>query len=95
MFILHVDLKVKPGMVDTLKATYRDVFIPAITRQPGFAETKLLHARSADTWTHRLTIAFEREELQKKWVATDLHQQVWPKMEANIVQYSVNLFDSL
>jgi heme-degrading monooxygenase HmoA len=95
MFILHVDLKVKPGRADALKATYRDVFIPAITKQPGFAETKLLQARSDEARTHRLIIAFEKEELQKKWLATDLHQKVWPEMETNIAQYSVDLFDSL
>jgi heme-degrading monooxygenase HmoA len=95
MFILHVDVKVKPGMADALNATYHNVFLPAIAKQPGFCDTKLLQARSVETRTHRLVIAFEKEELQKKWVATDLHQEVWPKMEANIAQYSVDFFDSL
>ena len=30
-----------------------------------------------------LAIAFESQTLQQKWVATDLHTQVWSQMEAN------------
>jgi heme-degrading monooxygenase HmoA len=95
MFILHVDLTVKSGMTEALKGTYRDVFCPAISKQPGFSETKLLQAKPPGARTHRLVIGFEKEELQKKWVATDLHQQVWPKMEANIEKYSVDFFETV
>ena len=95
MFILHVDLSVKAGMTKALESTYRDVFVPAISKQAGFSEAKLLKAISSEAHSHRLVIAFEREELQKKWVATDLHQQVWPKMDANIAQFSVHNYETV
>jgi len=95
MFILHVDLSVKEGMTKALEGTYRDVFVPAISKQAGYSEAKLLRAISSEAHSHRLVIAFESEELQKKWVATDLHQQVWPKMEMNIAEYSVDSFKSV
>jgi heme-degrading monooxygenase HmoA len=95
MFILHVDLSVKPGMTKALEGTYRDVFVPAISKQAGFSEAKLLRAISSETHSHRLVIAFEREELQKKWVATDLHQEVWPKMDANMSQFSVHNYETV
>jgi heme-degrading monooxygenase HmoA len=95
MFILHVDLSVKSGMTEALKSTYRGVFCPAISEQPGFSETKLLRAKSSEARTHRLVIEFESEELQKKWVATNLHQEVWPQMEAAIAQYSVDYFETI
>jgi heme-degrading monooxygenase HmoA len=95
MFILHADLSVKPGMTKALEGTYRDVFVPAISKQAGFSEVKLLRAISSEANSHRLVIAFEREELQKKWVATDLHQEVWLKMEASIIQFSVHKYETV
>jgi heme-degrading monooxygenase HmoA len=95
MFILHVDLSVKPGMTKALESTYRDVFVPAISKQAGFSEAKLLRAISSEAHSHRLVIAFDREESQKKWVATDLHQEVWPKMDANMSQFSVHNYETV
>jgi len=95
MFILHVNVSVKQGMTDALKSTYRGVFSPAISRQPGFSEAKLLRAKSSDAHSHRLVIEFKSEEEQKKWVATDLHQQVWPQMEQSMARYSVEYFETV
>ena len=95
MFVLHVDLSVKPAMTKALEVTYRDIFVPAISKQAGFSEAKLLRATSSEVHSHRLVIAFESEELQKKWVATDLHQEVWPKMDANMVQFSVHNYETV
>ena len=94
MFILHVDLSARPGMAEVLNGTYHGVFSPAISQQPGFSETKLLRAKSSKERTHRLVIEFKSEEFQKKWVATDLHQEVWPQMEQAMAQYSVEYFET-
>jgi heme-degrading monooxygenase HmoA len=95
MFVLHVDLSVKPGMAKALEVTYREIFMPAISKQAGFSEVKLLRPISSEAHSHRLVIAFEKEELQKKWVATDLHQEVWPKMEANMAQFTVHYYETV
>jgi heme-degrading monooxygenase HmoA len=95
MFVLHVDLSVKPGMANALEVTYRNIFMPAISKQAGFSEVKLLKPISSEADSHRLVIAFEKEELQKKWVATDLHQEVWPKMEANMAQFTVHYYETV
>ena len=95
MFVLHVDLSVKPGMANALEVTYRNIFMPAISKQAGFSEVKLLRPISSEAHSHRLVIAFEKEELQKKWVATDLHQEVWPKMEANMAQFTVHYYETV
>lgn len=95
MFVLHVDVSVKPGMTKALEVTYRDIFVPAISKQAGFSGTKLLRAISPEAHSHRLVIVFESEALQKKWVATDLHQEVWPKMDANMSQFSVYYYETV
>ena len=89
MFVLFVEMRVKPGAEAALEKTYTEIFRPAIARQEGFRDVELLRPNQAgDQW--RLRIAFETHPLQKKWVATDLHQEVWPQMEDHCADYSVN-----
>jgi heme-degrading monooxygenase HmoA len=94
MFVLFVDMKLKPGAEQALKQTYTGNFLPAISAQEGFRGVELLRPnRDGDDW--RLRIAFETHELQKKWVALDLHQVVWPQMEHHFADYSVNDYTSV
>lgn len=95
MFIVHVDILVKQKMARALEPMFKDVFTPAISIQPGFSQTKLLRAKSGESLSYRLVIVFETQELQKQWVATELHQQVWTKMEAMFAQYSVDDFETV
>ena len=94
MVVLHVDLQSKPAAGSALAQTFREAFRPAIRAQQGFVETALLHSVS-EPESYRLVIAFESEPLRQKWVATDLHQQVWPMLEAHCTGYSVKLFSAL
>jgi heme-degrading monooxygenase HmoA len=89
MFVLFVDMRVKPGSQQALEKTYTEIFHPAISRQEGFRDVELLRPNQEDgEW--RLRIAFESHAFQKKWVALDLHQEVWPQMENYFADYSVN-----
>ncbi len=91
MFVLHVDLEVRSDSRQALERTYEGVFRPAISSQPGFDHVLLLRSGS-DPNGYRLVIAFQEESSQKKWVATNLHQEVWPKVEANLLSYKVETF---
>jgi heme-degrading monooxygenase HmoA len=87
MFVLHVELKGKPGAQQALEQTYRKVFIPAISSQPGFQSANLLRPVE-DGADYRLTLAFDHQAEQHAWVATDLHQQVWPQVESQCAGFS-------
>ena len=89
MFVLFVEMKIKPGSQQALEKTYVEIFKPAISQQPGFSGVELLRPNQAGA-EYRLRIAFDSHALQKQWVATDLHQVVWPQMEAHAADYSVN-----
>lgn len=91
MYVLHVNLKVRPDAKRTLEEAYREIFRPAISSQPGFDHVQLLEF-DRDQDGYRLVIAFQDETAQKKWVATDLHQEVWPKLERNCLSYEVEAF---
>jgi heme-degrading monooxygenase HmoA len=94
MFVLFVDMQLKPGAEAALRKTYLETFRPAISRQEGFRGVELLRPnKEGEEW--RISIAFETHELQKKWVALDLHQVVWPQMEHHFTDYSVNDYTSI
>jgi heme-degrading monooxygenase HmoA len=94
MFVLFVDMKIKPGSQPGLEKTYTETFRPAITAQEGFSGVELLRPNH-DGDEYRLSIAFESHPLQQKWVATDLHQQVWPQIESYCADYSVRDYTSV
>ncbi len=94
MFILNVDADVKSGSEQNLENVFRTVFVPAITKQEGFSRTQLLRPQETGT-PYRLFIEFQTQAQQQKWVAQPLHQDVWPQMEANFNNYSVQKFDSV
>ena len=94
MFVLFVDIKLNPGAQASLEKTYVETFLPAISQQEGFRGVELLRPNQAGgEW--RLSIAFDSRELQKKWVALDLHQVVWPQMQSHFADFSVNDYTSV
>ena len=94
MFVLFVDMKLNPGAQAGLEKTYAEAFRPAISQQEGFRGVELLRPnRAGGDW--RLSIAFESRDLQKKWVALDLHQVVWPQLQSYFADFSVNDYTSV
>ena len=94
MYVVHVDMKVKPGAQDALHKTFRETFRPAISQQEGFREVNLLRPYGGGD-DYRLSIVFETRDLQQKWVAKELHQDVWPKMQSHCVECVVTSYDTV
>jgi heme-degrading monooxygenase HmoA len=93
MFVLLVVLKVKAGQEQALEKDFAGPFTAAISAQDGFRHVFLL--RSNDAGDSVLFIAFESQPLQQKWVATELHGQVWPIMESHLVEYTVKTYTTV
>jgi heme-degrading monooxygenase HmoA len=94
MFVLHIELMVKPGMQQSLEKTYLDKFRPAISAQEGFNAVQLLHSNDNNA-NYRLSLVFDHQASQKKWVATDLHQQVWPAIADQCTEFSVQGYSTV
>lgn len=99
---LHVDLTVDPSKEQEMLPNFRKVFQPAIRKQPGFVDVKLLKLHSTLAGSapagvnYRLLIAFASEADRQKWIATDLHNKTaWPSIENTLKtkSYNVLLFD--
>ncbi len=94
MFVLFVDVKLKSGSAEALKKTYTEVFRPAISRQKGFHAVECMRSNK-DSGEYSLRIAFDEHALQKEWAASDLHQEVWPQMEAHFAELSVRDYTAI
>ena len=67
---------------------YRDVFQPALRRQPGFVSSKLLRLypsariveiQGAPTeFNYEFNFVFESEEARRRWAASKDHDVAWP-----------------
>lgn len=98
---LHVDLSVDPAKEDEMLRVFRSEFRPAASKQPGFKDLQMLKLRSAlngnapEGTNYRFVLSFEYEEQRQHWVATPVHQKLWPKMEATLKSkdYTVLLYD--
>jgi antibiotic biosynthesis monooxygenase (ABM) superfamily enzyme len=98
---LHVDLTVDPDREREMLKSFQEVFRPAARRQPGYIDVQLFKLRSTlmgkppGDANYRFVLTFESEELRQKWVASDVHQKVWPTIEKCLKHrnYSVLLYD--
>jgi len=98
---LHVDLDVDPSKEKQMAGNYHKIFRPAIGKQPGFVDVKLLKLRSTlagpapASAAYRLIISFQTEEQRQAWVKTDEHQRAWPTIEENLrgSKYTAVLYD--
>ena len=94
MFVLHIELKVKPGQQLSLEKTYLETFRPAVSIQNGFNAAQLLRSNDDDA-NYRLSLAFDCQASQQKWVATDLHQEVWPAIADQCTEFSVHGYSTV
>lgn len=98
---LHVDLTVDPAREKEMLKNFHGTFKPAASKMPGYVDVKMIKLRSAlmgkapEGVNYRFVLTFQSEELRQKWVASDVHQKVWPTIENTLKHknYTVLLFD--
>ena len=87
MIQVHVDLAVDPGKEQEMLRYFQTVFRPAATKFRGYVDVRMLKLVAVPVGTapaginYRFAITYESEELRQKWVASDIHQDVWGSME--------------
>ena len=99
--MLHVDLAVNPAKEKEMLQNFEKVFRPAAVKFQGFIDVKMIKLRSAVMGSappgvnYRFVLTYQSEELRQKWVASDIHQKVWPTIENTLASknYTVLLFD--
>jgi heme-degrading monooxygenase HmoA len=97
---LHLDLAVDPAKEKEMLKNFHTVFRPAAAKQPGFVDSKMLKLNSTLQGSapaganYRFMISFASEADRKKWVATPVHQRVWPLIENSLTSknYTILLY---
>ena len=87
---LHIELEVDPAKQAELTANFRNHFRPAIRKQPGFLDVKLLKMRKLMTdkldgnWNYKLVLTFQTEEQRLAWASTADHEKAWPTIAGTL-----------
>ncbi|MGI4747400.1 MAG: antibiotic biosynthesis monooxygenase family protein [Janthinobacterium lividum] len=85
-FVIHADAE------DDVLRIYSGPFKSAISSQEGFRSVILLKPLSGQNYL--MVIIFVNQELQRQWVSTDLHNEVWSAMEATFSSCQVRSFQT-
>lgn len=101
MIQVHVDLAIDPAKEQDMRRYFQTVFRPAAMKFRGYIDVRMLKLSAVPVGTapaginYRFAITYESEELRQKWVASDIHQEVWGGMEKMLStpDYTVLLFD--
>jgi hypothetical protein len=101
--VLYVDLSVDPAKEQEMLRNFHTIFKPAAAEFPGYIDVKMCKLRSAlqgaapGGVNYRFQLTYQSEELRQKWVASEVHQKVWPTIENTLKSknYVVLLFDSV
>jgi hypothetical protein len=87
MIQIHVDLSVDPAKETQMVRDFESHFKPAAARFDGYIDVKVIKLRRAfvgrapEGMNYRFVLRYESEELRQKWIASDIHQEVWGMIE--------------
>jgi mannose-6-phosphate isomerase-like protein (cupin superfamily)/heme-degrading monooxygenase HmoA len=100
---LQMDFVVTKENAEAFEKMYTSIYVPAMTVQPGYLESKLLRlypdsvARQIQaeptTYNYQIQISFATEEARRKWVASAQHQIAWPAAAALAKEYKWRGYD--
>ena len=101
MIQIHVDLSVDPAREAEMLQRFETNFRPAAATFQGYIDVKIVKLRKAFVGhappglNYRFVLQYQSEELRQKWIASDIHQEVWGMIEATLrdKNYNVLLFD--
>jgi len=101
MIQVHVEMAVDPAKEQEMVRYFQNVFRPAAMKFRGYIDVRMLKVVAVPFGTapaglnYRFSITYESEELRQKWVASDIHQEVWGAMEKTLSNpdYTVILFE--
>jgi hypothetical protein len=101
MIQVHVDMAVDSAKEHEMVRYFQTVFRPAAMKFRGYIDVRVLKLSGVPVGTapaginYRFAITYESEELRQKWIASEIHQEVWGAMEKMLStpDYTVLLFD--
>lgn len=101
MVQVHVEMAIDPAKEQEMVRYFQTVFRPAAMKFRGYIDVRMLKVLAVPVGAvpaglnYRFSITYESEELRQKWIASDIHQEVWGAMEKTLStpDYTVILFE--
>lgn len=100
---LQMDFVVDKANAQAFEKMYYSIYVPAMTVQNGYLESKLLRLFSEEvsktiqaeptTNNYQIQISFATEEARRKWVSSAQHQIAWPAATALAKEYKWRGYD--
>lgn len=101
--VLQMDFVVAKENAEAFEKMYASIYIPAMTVQQGYLESKLLRLYpdnvekeiegEATAYNYQIQISFDTEANRRKWVASAQHQIAWPAATALAKEYKWRGYD--
>jgi mannose-6-phosphate isomerase-like protein (cupin superfamily) len=100
---LQMDFVVAKENAEAFEKMYHSIYVPAMTVQQGYLESKLLriYADSLATaiqgektnYNYQIQISFDTEQNRRRWVASPQHQIAWPAATSLAKEYKWRGYD--
>ncbi|AFL88063.1 hypothetical protein Terro_1767 [Terriglobus roseus DSM 18391] len=101
--VLYCDLAIDPAREQEMLHHFHMDFLPAAAKFDGYIDVKMLKLRKVmqgqpapmPNINYRFQLTYKSEELRQKWIASAIHQRVWPLIEDTVTNkdYLVLLTD--
>ena len=101
--VLQMDFVVTKENSEAFEKMYHSIYVPAMTVQQGYLESKLLRfypenlakeTQSEPTaFNYQIQISFDTEANRRKWVASPQHQIAWPAATGLAKEYKWRGYD--
>jgi mannose-6-phosphate isomerase-like protein (cupin superfamily)/heme-degrading monooxygenase HmoA len=101
--VLQMDFVVTKENAAAFEKMYTSIYVPAMTVQQGYLESKLLRLypdnlakeieAEATTYNYQIQISFDTEASRRKWVASAQHQIAWPAATSLAKSYKWRGYD--
>lgn len=88
MILFQIYFEVPDDKRDEFEKAYAEIFEPALRRQPGFRESKLLRLYPAARMSeieaastehdYQFNFVFDTEESRRRWAVSQDHDIAWP-----------------
>jgi hypothetical protein len=88
---LHCDLSVDARKEAEMVEYFERVYRPAAAKFEGYVDLRILKLQSVllgeapQGMNYRFSITYTCEQLRQKWIQSDVHQVVWPRLQSFLV----------
>lgn len=91
MILLQIYFEISKEKENDFEQMYSESYVPALQKQPGYIESKLLKLFPSEVseeieaayteFNYQMELVFDTEENRRRWVKSKEHSVVWPLAE--------------